>query len=447
VKLRRAKSTQLLERLAKVESPDVTFLGDGFPVVMKKARGMVVTDADDNRYLDFTACFGVLAFGHGSAVVREAIRRQSAKLIHGMGDVHPTREKVRLLEALAATAPFPNAKITLGLSGSDAIDTAIKTAMVATGRSRFLSFSGGYHGLTLGPLSLNSRAHFRSGFEPWIAEKCTVLPFPQSAVKKEFLCAKEAPTDAQNNARGLFSPEQTLALLKNELAKNTSAAIVFEPLQGRAGEREWPVGFLKEMQSLAQKHGTLLIADEIFSGLGRTGSLWAHTNDTVVPNIICAGKALGGGLPLSACIADCMDAWGKSTGEARHTSTFLGHPLACAVGYDVLKQIHQSLPDIAQRTLLINTELQMFVQNCLATDIPQKHPFVVRGRGYMRGLWFFKSAPGFAVTLSEQLMAKGFLTLPSGEHGDVLSLTPPLIATPEHFRKILKEILGLLSAL
>ncbi len=443
--LRRTRSAKLLERLAKVESPDVTFQGDNFPVVMKKARGMVVTDADNNRFLDFTACFGVLALGHGSVVVREALRRQSAKLIHGMGDVHPTREKVCLLETLAAIAPFPNAKMTLGLSGSDAIDTALKTAMLATARSRFLSFSGGYHGLTLGPLSLNSRPHFRHGFEPWIENKCTVLPFPASAVNNAYLCAPHAPTEEQNRARGLCSPEHALALLQKELATEAYAAIVFEPLQGRAGEREWPSGFLKSLEALAKKHGTLLIADEIFAGLGRTGELWAHTHDGIVPNIICAGKALGGGLPLSACIADCMDSWGKSGGEARHTSTFLGHPLACAVGYDVVKKIKRSLPSLTHRVRLVDAEFQAFVQKAVAAGVHQKHPFVVRGRGYMRGLWFFNSAPGFAVSLSETLLSKGFLTLPSGEHGDVLSLTPPLVATPEQFRKILKAVLELLS--
>jgi 4-aminobutyrate aminotransferase-like enzyme len=440
VTLRRERSQKLLQRLACVESPDVTFLSERFPIVMKKGRGLVVQDADNNRYLDFTACFGVLAFGHGSALVRQTLRRQSAKLIHGMGDVHPTREKIQLLELLAKAAPFKNAKSTLGLSGSDAVDTALKTAMVATGRTHFLSFAGAYHGLTMGPLALCNRTHFRNGFETWIENKCDTIPFPYAEPAPEFTCAPRAPTEAQWRARGLNSEQEALDSLEKHLRTKKYAAVVFEPLQGRAGERDWPKGFLLKLQELAHEHGTLLIADEIFSGFARTGTFWAHTPHGVVPNIICAGKALGGGLPLSACIADCMDAWGKSTGEARHTSTFLGHPLASAVGSAIIQELHNSLPALAKRCELLNTELQLFVANCKATGIHHKHPFVVRGKGYMRGLWFFASPPGFAATLSEQLLEDGFITLPSGEQGDVLSLTPPLTATTHDFRKILKAI-------
>ncbi len=442
--LRRKESQKLLGRLAKVESPDVTFLGERFPIVMKKARGLSVTDVDNNRYLDFTACFGVLALGHGSAIVRSALRRQSAKLIHGMGDVHPTREKIKLLELLAGVVPFANAKITLGLSGSDAVDTAIKTAMIATNRNRFLSFSGGYHGLTLGPLALNSRQHFRKDFEFWIEHKATILPFPESDISPEYVCANVSPTSEELKNRGFTSVSEAFSVLEKELRTQAYAAVVFEPLQGRAGEREWPTGFLKKCESLAQQTGTLLIADEIFSGFGRTGKFWAHEHHGITPNIICAGKALGGGLPLSACIADCMDAWGKSTGEARHTSTFLGHPLACAVGYDVVSEICRTLPLIQERCQKLDVELQAFVRLCRQMGIAERHPFVVRGKGYMRGLWFFREAPGFAAELSEKLLEKGFFTLPSGECGDVLSLTPPLTTTMAHFRKLFRVVASLL---
>lgn len=442
--LRRSQSAKLLKRLALVESPDVTFQSNNFPVVMKKAKGMVVTDADNNRYLDFTACFGVLALGHNSDIVKNSIRRQAAKLIHGMGDVHPTREKIQLLELLASLAPFPNAKITLGLSGSDAIDTALKTAMVATGRSRFLSFSGGYHGLTMGPLALNNRPHFRNGFESWLQDKCTTIPFPASETCSSLVCAASAPASQHFEKGKITNAESAFLLLEKEIRTKQYAAIVFEPLQGRAGERDWPKDFLKNMAALAKECGTLLIADEIFSGFGRTGDLWAHSAHEIVPNVLCVGKAMGGGLPLSACIADCMDAWGKSTGEARHTSTFLGHPLASAVSVSVIRQICRSLPKIQSNMRAVDLEFERFVKECAEAGIGKRHPFVVRGRGYMRGLWFFNSEPGFAAALSEQLLQKRFLTLPSGENGDVLSLTPPLTATPQEFRKILKAIAELL---
>jgi 4-aminobutyrate aminotransferase-like enzyme len=152
-KQRRNKlSQQWLHRLQKVESPDVTFVSDSFPIVMKKARGMKITDVDGNSFLDFTACFGVMALGHGDKGTLQVLKHQASKLIHGMGDVHPSASKVALLELLKRIAPFEDAKSILSLSGGEAVESALKTAMVVTGRHQFVSFSGGYHGLHFGPL-------------------------------------------------------------------------------------------------------------------------------------------------------------------------------------------------------------------------------------------------------------------------------------------------------
>ncbi len=441
--LRRTRSERLLARLARVESPDVTFLGEKFPIVMHKAKGMRVVDADGNRYSDFTACFGVLALGHGSTTVRQALRKQSAHLIHGMGDVHPTAQKIRLLEILSKIAPFPMAKSILGLNGSDAVDAALKTSMLVTNRSRFLSFAGGYHGLTLGPLVVNPREHFTRGFEAWTKDRCTVLPFPATETPPEHLCSS-APFNEDDRAQHrLVAPTLVLERLEKELRTGTYAALILEPLQGRGGERDWPSGFLKECEYLCRKWGTLLICDEIFSGLGRTGSIWAHTAHGITPNLLCTGKALGGGLPLSACVGDCMDVWGKSEGEARHTSTFLGHPLACAVAGAVVEEILNKLPTWTSECSKIDVEFQKFAERHTASGKHHTQPFIVRGRGFMRGLWFYKAPPGYAASLSESLLERGFLTLPSGERGDVLSLTPPLTSTASDFRKIFATLSGL----
>jgi 4-aminobutyrate aminotransferase-like enzyme len=153
----RNSTNKLLSRLQKVECPDTTFFGTHFPIVMKRGNGMLVHDIDKNCFIDFTACFGVLALGHRPKVTIQAIRKQCSQLIHGMGDVHPTLAKIKLLELLAQISPFQNAKSLLGQSGGDAIESAIKTAILATNRNRFLSFEGGYHGLQFAPLTLNHR--------------------------------------------------------------------------------------------------------------------------------------------------------------------------------------------------------------------------------------------------------------------------------------------------
>lgn len=443
---KRTESQAWLKRLAAVESPDVTFASERFPVVLKSGRGMRVRDVDGNRYLDFTACFGVLALGHHSPVIIQAMRKQTAKLIHGMGDVHPTPSKVRLLELIARITPFTRPKTILSLSGGEAVESALKTAMLATGRQRFVSFSGGYHGLQFGPLALADRAHFTKGFEAWTEGKCTVVPFPYH--KAQFACGEEPLLpEFLTSQHGLVSSAESLTRLEDALKTKSCAALVLEPVQGRGGERTYPDGFVKAAADLARHYGSLVIFDEIFTGFGRTGSLFGFEHAKVTPDLLCLGKALGGGLPLSACVGDVMDVWGKSTGEARHTSTFLGHPLACGVGYAGVSAILKNLPEWQANMAGIDVEFSRFLKTCQAQGVAKVAPFEMRGTGYMRGLWFYRSPQGFAVWLAEELLALGFLVLPSGPRGDVLSLTPPLIATHVEFRKILNATAKLLGSL
>lgn len=442
------KNGSLLEKLKKTESPNVTYLGEKFPIVMKKAKGLVVIDADGNRFKDFTSCFGVLALGHQHSVVVRTVRSQVGKLIHGMGDVHPSESKIKLLTTLQEIAPFPGSRTILGQSGSDAIEAALKTAMLVTKRNKFISFSGSYHGLTFGPLALSDRELFREGFETWLADKAMQLPFPSSDEFRENpLSCVDLPPDMRviNSQENQDNPDKVLTKLEELLRKRDVAALVLEPLQGRGGERVWPKDFVKNAYFLAKKYETLMIFDEIFSGLGRTGKMWAHEHFGVVPDILCAGKAMGGGFPLSACMSPLHDVWGKSSGEARHTSTFLGHPLSCEVGHQVLLAIRSHLPKFTLELEQIEKEYARFISVCKERAIDKQHPFVVRGIGFMRGLFFFASKPDFVPNLTTELLQAKYLLLPSGTHGNVLSLTPPLNTKAVEYRLLFNKLVNILA--
>jgi 4-aminobutyrate aminotransferase-like enzyme len=442
-------SKKWLKRLEKVESPDVTFQGERFPVVLDKGRGMRVRDADGNSYLDFTACFGVHALGHGAAPILRALRSQSARLLHGMGDVHPSCSKVRLLEELARCTPFQKAQAVLSLSGGEAIESALKTAILATGRNRFASFQGGYHGLHLGPLSLNDRKTFTAGFESWIGRNNVILPFPYYA--DCFDTHPEKRTVAQEKKflepHGMAHAQECLEILEKELSSRTIAALVLEPLQGRGGERVWPKEFVSSVSQICKETGTLLIFDEIYTGFGRTGPLFAGEWHLVVPDILCLGKALGGGLPLSACVAesDLFAVWGKSQGESRHTSTFLGHPLACATGLAAIQEIQKKLPEFQKNQEKVHQLSLDFAKNHARKNQNKEWQFQIRGRGAMWGFWFYNGKPGCAAWLSEELLQEGFLVLPSGPRGDVLSMTPPLIAKQKDYELLFQRLELILS--
>lgn len=441
---RTSESRRWLARLQKVESPDVTYVSDTFPIMMKKARGMKITDMDGRSYFDFTACFGVMALGHGNPVLQRALRAQSAKLIHGMGDVHPSAPKVLLLELLARITPYDNAKSVLSLSGGEAMESALKTAMVVTGRHQFVSFSGGYHGLHFGPLALTDRETFTRGFEPWLKDKNHIIPFPLTQPEMSLGC-DALDEHFYKTEHALEHWDTVLEKLEDALKTRKIAAVVMEPLQGRGGERTWPAGFIPQVKKLAHQFGTMLIFDEIYTGLGRTGTLFALDHEGVVPDLLVLGKALGGGLPLSACVGDCLDAWGRSTGEARHTSTFLGHPLACAVGHAAVCEIVRRLPEFKSELSRIERSFQKFFREYEKQGLHHKIPIQLRGRGFMKGLWFPTMPGGYAAQISEQLLHLGFITLPSGRRGDVLSFTPPLISRAKEFDLVLKGILQVLA--
>lgn len=408
-------STAWLERLRRVESANVTAIGAEFPVVWQRARGPVVQDVDGNRYLDAGSSFGVALIGHGHDAVRAAVHAQTEALLHGMGDVHPPTVRIELLEALQAAAPGDLGHGVLCTGGSEAVEVALKTALLATGKPGILAFDGGYHGLSLGALGGTHRADFRAPFAPWLPGPTRFLPFPRAN-----------PLDPAQAERDLAA---TLAAAEAALlapGANVGAVLV-EPLQGRGGTVVAPRGLLAGLRALCDRAGALLIFDEIFTGCGRTGAMFACEHEGVLPDLLCVGKALGGGLPIAACLGRpaAMAAWGPSTGEALHTSTFLGHPLASAAALATLGVLADE--QVPERAAHDGLRWASELQRALAD-----HPAVaqIRGKGLMWGIELRSAGERSGGALAWQVvlgcLRRGVLALPCGPAGDVIQLTPPV---------------------
>ncbi len=398
-------SRERVDVLAKHECPAVTTrrarraasLGNDQddPVVWATAVGANVEDVDGNRFVDLMAGFGVAFIGHRHPAVVAAATRQTHTLIHAMGDAWPDRSRIALLGLLAGIAPGDLSVSILGLSGSDAVDAAVKTAVLKTGRSGVLTFDGGYHGLATGVLPLQG---YKSAFsEPFAG--LLRNPGPRLA----FGCP--------------------IADVDAALASGNVGLILVEPVQGRGGMRPAPDGWLGDLRDAAHRHGALLCFDEIQCGMGRTGYWFACEHDKVLPDLMCIGKALAGGFPLSACIGtpEAMNGWAASTGEALHTQTFLGHPVGCAAAIATIETIDDGdLVGWAKRR-------GDFLRSTLeSTGVS------VRGRGLMLGIELGESS--FAV--SRALLNRGWICLPAGMGGEVIGLTPPVCLTEAQMQSL-----------
>ncbi|MBW3534041.1 MAG: aspartate aminotransferase family protein [Gemmatimonadetes bacterium] len=394
-------SRALARRLRDVESRNVTWLADDFPVFWEAAAGSNVRDADGNEYLDLTGAFGVAFAGHANPRVVAAVREQAGRLVHGMGDIHPPGIKVRLLEALAAFSPWDDARAVLGTSGSEAVEIALKTALLATGRPGVVAFRGAYHGLMGGALPTTERPAFREPFRARLFDGVGHAPFP---------------TRAEDQAAALEALER---MLEDGVEGHAVGCVIVEPIQGRAGVRVPPAGFLTALAERARDAGALVAFDEVFTGCGRTGRRFALEHEGVVPDLLCLGKALGGGLPLSACLGprEVMDAWPPSTGEALHTSTFLGHPLASAAALAFLEDVEER--GLVARADGLGARLRADLALALA-DVPGVRE--VRGRGLFLGIEL--ESEGAGVALVTAALAEGLLLLPAGDLGEVVELTP-----------------------
>ncbi len=421
------KSQKLSESLKRFECPNITFVNENFPIFIQSAKGANMTDVDGNRYLDLTSAFGVSGIGHSNPAVLEAIRLQSKNMIHGMGDVHPNEVKVELAKVLSEITPGNLSMSIFSSTGFETVETALKTAVMHTKKTGVIAFTGAYHGLGYGTLNVTHREDFKKPFLKQLGGFSHFAPFPDVRVYEN--------KATQTSMKAIQS-----LVKKNKRSKHPVGSILIEPIQGRGGIISAPPDFMKALRAFCDEEKILLIADEVFTGFGRTGSLFAVEKSGIIPDILCVGKGMGGGFPISACIAPAriMYSWGASTGDAIHTSTFLGNPLGCAVALAVIREIQEK--KFVERSKLLGDFFRKELWK-----LKEKYSAIadIRGSGLMIGMELSDKAGVFIV----ESLKEGLVVLSSGPKHNVISLTPPFVITEKEilhccsiFDKILKRI-------
>lgn len=418
------KSSELGKRLKQFESPTVTQVTNKGPIFWERGEGVNIWDADGNRFVDLTSAFGVASLGHSHPRITAAIRTQTEKLSHAMGDVHPSPLKTELCAELSRltferwTGGKQRGQTILGNSGFEAVEAAVKTARLFTGKRGIIAFEGGYHGLGLGVLETTWRMEFRHPFYDQLGHFAEFVPFSRQNADAAELEAIEKR-------------------IREILGRREVGAILVEPFQGRGGEVIPHAELLQRLRKICDKSRVLLIVDEIYTGFWRTGRWFGVEHSGVLPDLICLGKALTGTLPLSACVGreDVMLAWPPSKGEALHTSTFLGNPLGCAAALASLSLFEKEVP-----AWKVEEKGKAFLEILKKglTDVSGIRE--VRGVGMMMGVELKPESRFSATEWCERLLARGIVALPSGDRGEVLALTPPLTMEMELFAWCVEQI-------
>jgi 4-aminobutyrate aminotransferase-like enzyme len=341
-------------------------------MIWASAEGCRVVDSNGREYLDLSGGFGVAALGHRNPAVAAAVSKQAERCVHALGDLAEADVAAELRRRLGQGGR----EVLLGVTGEDAVEIALRTALLVTGKPGIVAFEGAYHGTGLLALAATGFEHFRAPFRAWLPGPVHRFPYGEDP--------GPLPEDA--------------------------GCVIVEPVQGRAGARVPPEGFLERLRERCNDAGALLICDEVYTGLGRTGAMW-RSGASLADAIVC-GKALGGGLPLSACLLrpEHADAW-RLGPEAVYTHTHMGNPLACAAALVVLETVPALLGRVraaGERFAAAGWE----------------------GAGLLRA----KSGDAFAA------WKRGVIVIPAGEDGSLMSATPPLTITDEEIDEALERI-------
>jgi 4-aminobutyrate aminotransferase len=404
----------MIERDARYTAPAY---GRVYPLVVRQARGCAVEDVDGNVYLDFMAGIAVASTGHSHPEVVAAIEQQARKFLHICGSDFYYEPMVELVEKLSRLAPGTGAKkVFLTNSGTEAIEAAFKLARFATKRKHVIAFLGAFHGRTMGALSLTaSRASHRAHFSPFVPDVHHV-PYGNCHSCPHHLAYGDCGMECVNYLEKV--------LFRHEVAPEEVAAIFVEPIQGEGGYVVPSPEFLPTLQDLCRRHGILLVADEIQSGFGRTGRMFACEHWRVEPDILCVAKGIASGMPLGAMIArEEISTWTQST----HGTTFGGNPVACAAALATLKLIENGLVENA------GTQGKRLKQRLM--EVKDKHPIIsdVRGLGLMVGVEFQRADgsrtpdPKLRDEIMRRCFESGLLLLGCGE--STLRMCPPLIVS------------------
>ncbi|MCI4340462.1 MAG: aspartate aminotransferase family protein [Thermoplasmata archaeon] len=413
------ESRRLLERQHELESEAVVY-PKHFPIAIREARGSTIEDVDGNRYIDWVSGISVLNLGHRHPRLQAALLAQSEKIWHSLE--LPTETRVRFLETLGPLLPGTmrgRSRVLFTVTGGDAVETAVNIAEHVKGRRGVVAFSGAYHGVHGGAANLTSgkRFHQTTAFH---GGQITRVPFPDPY---------RPLLDRDGSSAG------TIAYLEHLVSDPYSgvddlAAVVVEPILGEGGYIVPPSDFLPSLREFCDRHDLLLIADEIQTGLGRTGKMWAVEHAGVTPDILCVAKSIGGGIPVS--LVAYRNDLGRELPPGFHLGTYRGNPLALAVGTEVLKVLHEE--EWPKRTARRGEQLQQRFR-----EIATRHPSLgdVRGKGFMIGLEFvsdpLRRTPwgDRAKQLRRQLLANGVLMHTCGPYDQVLRFIAPLTIEDE----------------
>jgi len=401
----------MVERDQAVISPSYP---RGYPFVMDHGRGIEVWDVDGNRFLDFAAGIAVTSTGHSHPKVVKAIQEQAEKFIHISSDFYHSKW-IELAEYLDRIAPFAEDAVSfMTNSGTESVEAAIKLARYTTGRPQFIGFTGGFHGRTMGALSFTaSKPNYRRGFFPTMGG-VTHIPFPDPY--------RPVILNRTNEDAGTA----VIRYLKEEIFDKTTppedvAAILVEPIQGEGGYIVPPQSFFPQLREVCDEYGILLIADEVQSGVGRTGKWWAIENFGVEPDIVTSAKGIASGIPMGAMIArKRIVTWPKGS----HGNTYGGNPIACAAALATLDLIENGYMENAVR-------IGNFILSRLQ-ELQADHPSIgcVRGVGLMIGIEFVKDpqtkeyASELRNRIEELAFERGLLTLGCGR--STIRISPAL---------------------
>jgi 4-aminobutyrate aminotransferase len=411
------KARAIIERDDQVISPSYTRC---YPLVAERGQGAIVEDSDGNRFLDFAAGIAVVATGHCHPKVVKAIQEQAAKLIHMSGTDFYYENMVVLAEKLASlvSAGGSPRRVYFGNSGTEAIEAAIKLTRYHSGRGQFVAFVGAFHGRTMGSLALTaSKSTQQKGFFPVMPGAhhmpyayCYRCPYGKEPDSCAVECVKAIETE----------------LFRTSVAPQDVAAIFVEPIQGEGGYVVPPRKFFDELRRLADRHGILLVADEVQSGMGRTGKMFASEHFGLQPDVMALAKGIASGLPLGAMVAraELMN-WPPGA----HASTFGGNPVAVAASLATIELLEQELVDNAAR---VGAHLMARLR-----DLPQRFPMVgdVRGLGLMIGIELVRDqvtkerAGDLRDQVVQMCFERGLLVLGAGPN--TIRLCPPLVITKD----------------